>query len=56
LDAFISEISVQFFFFRQPASEEKMEDYLDYLYMQNVKAEATRRYSLAEVKEEFGVR
>jgi len=38
------------------SSEEKMEDYLDYLYMQNVKAETTRRYSLAEVKEEFGVR
>ena len=38
------------------SNKDKMEDYLDYLYMQNVKAETTKRYSLAEVKEEFGVR
>ncbi len=37
------------------SSEEKMEDYLDYLYVQNVKAQTTKRFSLAEVKQELGM-
>ncbi len=35
------------------SSEEKMEDYL---YMQNVKAQTAKRYSLAEVKQELGIK
>lgn len=35
------------------SSEEKMEDYLDYLYAQNIKAQTTKRFSLAEVKREL---
>ena len=37
------------------SSKEKMEDYLDYLYVQTVKARTTKRYSLAEVKQELGM-
>ncbi len=35
------------------SSKEKMEDYLDYLYVQNVKEQTTKRYSLAEVRLEL---
>ena len=32
------------------ADEEKLADYLDYLHMQNVKAQGQQRHSLAEVR------
>lgn len=35
--------------------EEKMIDYLDYLYMQKVKRQSTRRLSLEEVKRELAI-
>ncbi len=35
--------------------QEKLEDYLDYLHMQQVKAESTARYSLEEVKQLLGL-
>ncbi len=33
------------------SDREKMEDYLDYLHIQSVKEQSTRRFSLNEVKE-----
>ena len=35
--------------------QEKLEDYLDYLHVQQVKAESSVRYSLAEVKRMLGL-
>ncbi len=36
------------------SDREKLEDYLDYLHLQAVKREATRRFSLDEVKKQVG--
>ncbi len=35
------------------SDEEKLEDYLDYLHMQNVKVKSKRRFSFEEVKKEL---
>ena len=35
--------------------QEKLEDYLDYLHMQQVKSESSVRYSLEEVKQMLGL-
>jgi hypothetical protein len=37
------------------SEKEKRADYLDYLHMQKVKRESTRRLSLAEVKRELAI-
>ncbi len=36
--------------------QEKLEDYLDYLHVQQVKAESSVRYSLEEVKSMLGLK
>ncbi len=36
-------------------NENKLEDYLDYLHMQNVKTKSDKRISLAEVKKELAI-
>ncbi len=50
-------ISYEDFLFLQEllTNEEKLEDYLDYLHMQNVKKKAKKRISLAEVKRELKI-
>jgi len=37
------------------SDREKLADYLDYLHIQKVKRQSTRRFTLAEVKRELGI-
>lgn len=37
------------------SDEGKLADYLDYLHIQKVKRQSTRRFTLAEVKRELGI-